>query len=264
MLTPQNFREKTFERAIFGGYDMAAVDDFLEEAANDYAAVAKENMVLKSKMKVLVDKIEEYRSTEDSMRMTLLSAQKLCAQMEQEAKERAEATVANAKVEAERTTAAARLEAERVVRDAHDQRVTEEARLLEAKKESSKYIEDMHLICTKQLEFLENLESFKLAPEQLEQVQTPEPIPFPAAEPVVRELPTVEVPRVEETVRSIEDSVERMDGPSSDGDIEISRVVTDGADAPQAENEEPTRMYTGGGQQAGTPFSSLDNMRFGK
>lgn len=264
MLTPQNFREKTFERAIFGGYDMAAVDDFLEEAANDYAAVAKENMVLKSKMKVLVDKIEEYRSTEDSMRMTLLSAQKLCAQMEQEAKERAEATVANAKVEAERTTAAARLEAERVVRDAHDQRVTEEARLLEAKKESSKYIEDMHLICTKQLEFLENLESFKLAPEQLEQTQAPEPIPFPAAEPAVKaELPTVEAPRVEETVRSIEDSVERMDGPASDGDIEISRVVTDGADVPQTGSEEPTRMYTGG-QQAGTPFSSLDKMHFGK
>ena len=42
MLTPQNFREKTFERAVFGGYDMGAVDDFLEEAANDYAAVAKE------------------------------------------------------------------------------------------------------------------------------------------------------------------------------------------------------------------------------
>ena len=31
MLTPQNFREKTFDKAIFGGYDMAAVDDFLDE-----------------------------------------------------------------------------------------------------------------------------------------------------------------------------------------------------------------------------------------
>lgn len=263
MLTPQNFREKTFERAIFGGYDMAAVDDFLEEAANDYAAVAKENMVLKSKMKVLVDKIEEYRSTEDSMRMTLLSAQKLCAQMEQEAKERAEATVANARQEAERTTAAARLEAERVVRDAHDQRVTEEARLLEARKESSRYIEDMHLICTKQLEFLENLESFKLDPTQLE--QTSEPVPFPAVSAAVRTgLPVVEPPRVEETVRSIEDSVERMDVPASDGDIEIGRVVTDGAEAPESGNDEPTRMYTGGTQQPGTSFSSLDNVRFGK
>ena len=44
MLTPQNFREKTFDKAIFGGYDMAAVDDFLDEAANDYSAIAKENM----------------------------------------------------------------------------------------------------------------------------------------------------------------------------------------------------------------------------
>ena len=44
MLTPQNFREKAFEKAIFGGYDTSSVDDFLDEAANDYAALAKENM----------------------------------------------------------------------------------------------------------------------------------------------------------------------------------------------------------------------------
>ena len=91
MLTPQNFREKTFDKAIFGGYDMAAVDDFLDEAANDYSAIAKENMVLKSKMKVLVDKIEEYRTTEDTMRQTLLSAQKLAAGIEAEARGQAEA-----------------------------------------------------------------------------------------------------------------------------------------------------------------------------
>ena len=121
MLTPQNFREKTFERAVFGGYDMAAVDDFLNEAAGDYAALAKENVTLTKKMKVLVEKVEEYRATEDSMRMTLLSAQKLSLQIEQEAREKAEAMLAQA-----------RDEAERIVREAYTQRATEEARLLEA------------------------------------------------------------------------------------------------------------------------------------
>ena len=127
MLTPQNFREKTFDKAIFGGYDMAAVDDFLDEAANDYSAIAKENMVLKSKMKVLVDKIEEYRTTEDTMRQTLLSAQKLAAEIEAEARGKAEAVLADAKREAERIT-----------RESYTQRSTEEARLLEAKRESTK------------------------------------------------------------------------------------------------------------------------------
>ena len=61
MITAQDIREKTFEKSKFGGYDMAEVDDFLEELANDLTASQKEVAVLKSKMKVLVSKIEEYR-----------------------------------------------------------------------------------------------------------------------------------------------------------------------------------------------------------
>lgn len=232
MLTPQNFREKTFERAIFGGYDMGAVDDFLEEAANDYAAVAKENMVLKSKMKVLVEKIEEYRSTEESMRLTLLSAQKLCTQMEQEAREKADALVADA-----------RIEAEHITREAHNQRVTEESRLLDAKRESTKYIEEMRLICSKQMDFLDSLSEYKL------ESYRSEPAP---AEPTAT---------VEDTVRSIESSVERMEG-SADADKEIGRVVTEGADLPNA-GEEPTRMF-GTQNQNGAGQFSFDNLRFGK
>ena len=59
MITAQDIREKTFEKSRFGGsgYDMASVDDFLEELADDITSSQKENAVLKSKMKVLVDKI---------------------------------------------------------------------------------------------------------------------------------------------------------------------------------------------------------------
>ena len=67
MITPQAIREKTFEKAVFGGYDMASVDSFLEELVNDFTTMQKENAVLKAKMKVLVDKVEEYRGNEDAM-----------------------------------------------------------------------------------------------------------------------------------------------------------------------------------------------------
>ena len=232
MLTPQNFREKTFERAIFGGYDMGAVDDFLEEAANDYAAIAKENMVLKSKMKVLVEKIEEYRATEDSMRLTLLSAQKLSGQMELEAQEKADAILAEA-----------RLEAERITREAHNQRMTEETRLIEAKRESTKYIENVRMACARQLDFLEGLEGLKAAP-------LPE---MPQA--------TFVVESVEDTVRSIEYSVERLEGSAADSDKEIGRVVQDGGEAP-AMGDEPTKMFSG---SAGSSNQvSMDGLRFGK
>ena len=57
MITAQDIREKTFEKSRMNGYDMSSVDDFLEELAEDVSSAQKENAVLKSKMKVLVDKI---------------------------------------------------------------------------------------------------------------------------------------------------------------------------------------------------------------
>ena len=73
MITAQDIREKAFEKAR-NGYDMATVDDFLEELADEISAAQKENAVLKSKMKVLVDKIEEYHSNEEALNMAILSA----------------------------------------------------------------------------------------------------------------------------------------------------------------------------------------------
>ena len=81
-MTPQDIREKTFEKAMFGGYDMAAVQNYQEEVATELANAQKEIAVLKGKMKVLVDKIEEYRASEDAMRLAILSAQKVGKQIE--------------------------------------------------------------------------------------------------------------------------------------------------------------------------------------
>ena len=35
MITAQDIREKTFEKSRMNGYDMASVDDFLEEVAEE-------------------------------------------------------------------------------------------------------------------------------------------------------------------------------------------------------------------------------------
>ena len=68
MLTPQEVSSHAFPKAVMGGYSMSAVDEFLDELTEDYSARYKENTALKAKLKVLVEKVEEYRSTEDSMR----------------------------------------------------------------------------------------------------------------------------------------------------------------------------------------------------
>ncbi len=85
MFTPQEIEQISFNRATFGGYDMQAVDEFLEPLTEDYITLYKENSLLKSKMKVLVNKLEEYRANEASMKDAIVNAQKTCDLMVKEA-----------------------------------------------------------------------------------------------------------------------------------------------------------------------------------
>ena len=85
MFTPQQIDQISFGRAPFVGYDMRAVDEFLEPLTEDYVTLYKENALLKSKMKVLVSKLEEYRKNEASMKDAIVNAQKTCNMMVKEA-----------------------------------------------------------------------------------------------------------------------------------------------------------------------------------
>ena len=85
MFTPQQIEQVSFSRATFGGYDMQAVDEFLEPLTEDYITLYKENALLKSKMRVLVGKLEEYRQNEASMKDAIVNAQKTCDMMVKEA-----------------------------------------------------------------------------------------------------------------------------------------------------------------------------------
>ncbi len=85
MFTPQQIEQISFGRATFGGYDMQAVDEFLEPLTEDYITLYKENALLKSKMRVLVSKLEEYRKNEASMKDAIVNAQKTCDKMVKEA-----------------------------------------------------------------------------------------------------------------------------------------------------------------------------------
>lgn len=85
MFTPQQIDQISFSKAAFGGYDMRSVDEFLEPLTEDYVTLYKENALLKSKMKVLVSKLEEYRKNEASMKDAIVNAQKTCDMMVKEA-----------------------------------------------------------------------------------------------------------------------------------------------------------------------------------
>ena len=190
MITAQDIREKGFERARMGGYDMASVDEFLEELADDVAATQKENAVLKSKMKVLVDKVEEYRSNEEALNAAILSAQKLAVQIESEARQRAAATIAEAEEKARET-----------IGSISDRADAEEKRLADAKAAAAKYIEAAKALCNTQLGKLG-----KIAGEM--GIEEPAPVVEEPAAPAKVEEPAEA--DVDETVRAIESTAARL------------------------------------------------------
>jgi cell division initiation protein len=205
MITAQDIREKGFERARMGGYDMASVDDFLEELADDVAATQKENAVLKSKMKVLVDKIEEYRSNEEALNAAILSAQKLAVQIESDARKRAADTIAEAEAKAKETIGSISERAD-----------AEEKRLADAKAAVGKYIEAAKALCHTQLGKLGKIADEMEVPEKEEIIPEAAAIPVAAAsvaamaeaEPAIHEA--VAAADMDETVRAIENSANRL------------------------------------------------------
>lgn len=155
MLTPQEVSGKEFTKAVFGGYDMASVEEFLESVAKDYTDLYKENAALKSKMKVLVDKVEEYRSTEDAMRMALLTAQKMAKEITDEAEKKSINLVADAERSAHDKIEAYRAE------------VAAEGKKLDyAKQQTAEFIRSARELVEKHGAFLDELENFVPAPEE--------------------------------------------------------------------------------------------------
>lgn len=153
MLTPQEVSNHAFAKAVMGGYNMAMVDEFLDELTDDYTSLYKENAALKAKMKVLVDKVEEYRSTEDAMRAALLTAQKMADSMVAEAEEKKKSLLENAESEANRKIGALR-----------DEVAQEERRLTAAKAETADFLARVRELYEREMKLLEELPEADLAP----------------------------------------------------------------------------------------------------
>lgn len=175
MLTPQEVSERAFPKASFGGYNMSQVDEFLDVLTEDYSALYSENAVLKSKMKVLVEKVEEYRSTEEAMRKALMTAQRMADDLVKEAEQKRDQILQEAAEEAQKKVDSIRQEAE-----------AEQFRLAAAQKETASYVAKVKALHAQAQAYLDQLD--QLAPAAADQQEE----------------------KVEETVSDIDDSVQRL------------------------------------------------------
>ena len=159
MFTPQQIDQIAFNRATFGGYDMKQVDEFLEPLTEDYVTLYKENALLKSKMRVLVGKLEEYRKNEADMKDAVINAQKTCDKMVREAEEKCAKMLSEAGATASRN-----------VLDAGALAAAEEARVQEARKAAAAKIEEIQ---DQMRSCIQALDRIKLANQPAAEVKPP-------------------------------------------------------------------------------------------
>ena len=237
MLTPQEVSEHAFAKASFGGYNMAMVDEFLDVLTADYTTLYKENATLKAKMKVLVEKVEEYRSTEDAMRKALLTAQKMADDLVAEAEQKRNKLLQTAEEDAK-----ARIgQIQQEIRD-------EQLRLAAAQNATAAYVAKLKELYQHEMDYLGGLSSLTAPVEK----------PDPVASAVKDIEENVErLVRQEETARPEQPSQAEESQPEGQGGLyaelmELSRSGGDQAGQEEDEAEEPTRRI------------DFDHLQFGK
>lgn len=238
MLTPQEISGKEFVKAVFGGYDMSVVDDFLETLTADYTALYKENAILKSKIKVLVEKVEEYRTTDDAMRMALLTAQRLGDEITAEAKKKSEEMLSQTDGDIRDR-----------LQEMKSKFAEEDARLKDVKEETRKFILASQEIVRQHALFLSRLE--ELNREETEATET---------EPENAITPQYEEDSVSDTAMQIDSAAFDMTGTDVDPfaplfkDEETAKLFRPRREADKTDEDEPTSPR---------PKFDFNNLKFG-
>ena len=100
MITSEDVRRVTFDKAM-RGYRCDDVDDYLKQVAESMEALSAQNDDLQKKLVVLAQRIDQYRAEEDTLRTTMINAQRLGENVIREAKQKAAEVIRAANMKAE-------------------------------------------------------------------------------------------------------------------------------------------------------------------
>ncbi len=98
-LTPMDIHHKEFRHAI-RGYSEEEVDDFLDEVVAEFERLFKENIDLKEQMEHVREKMSQYENMEETLRNTLITAQKSAEDVHRNAKREAELIIKDSELKA--------------------------------------------------------------------------------------------------------------------------------------------------------------------
>ena len=109
-LTPLDIQQKQFERKL-RGVDPAEVRQFLELCSNQLEEVVRELMAVKDELRARDARLSEMRDREHTLQEALVSAQRLAADMKEQARKESDILLTDAE-----------MQAEKIVQDAHMRR----------------------------------------------------------------------------------------------------------------------------------------------
>jgi cell division initiation protein len=101
-LTPLEIQQKQFRVRFFRGLDLKEVESFLQIVAEHMSALLKDIDELRRESQDKERQLNEYREREQTLKNTLISAQKTVEQMKVNAEKEATLLVSEAEVKAER------------------------------------------------------------------------------------------------------------------------------------------------------------------
>lgn len=100
-LTPMDIHNKEFSRS-FRGYDDDEVDQFLDEIVEDFERLYKENIELKDRLEMLAQQISNYKTMENALKETLVTAQKAANDVSESAQRKSDLIMSEAEAKADR------------------------------------------------------------------------------------------------------------------------------------------------------------------
>lgn len=173
MISSEDVRRVTFEKSM-RGYRCDDVDDYLKQVAESMEALSAQNDDLQKKLVVLAQRIDQYRAEEDTLRTTMINAQRLGENVIREAKQKAAEIIRAANMKAEDREQRARDDVELAKQE-----------IVTLKSEADSFKRSLMEMYRKHINLISKLPEYK-KPEEEEPV-TADPVqaaPQPEPEPV--------------------------------------------------------------------------------
>lgn len=170
MISSEDVRHVTFDKA-FQGYRREDVDDYLKQVAQAMDDLAAQNDDLQKKLVMLAQRIEKYRTMENSLSTSMINAQRMGDSIIRESKQKAAEIIRSANIKAEDREQRARDDVELAKQE-----------IVTLKGEADSFKRSLIEMYRKHINLINKLPDYTRRPED-EPVPPPSPAPEQAAAP---------------------------------------------------------------------------------